>query len=381
MPRKGENIRKRKDGRWEGRYKKGFDVDKKKTKYQSVYGSTYKEVKDKMNYHKYSHQANHEVSSSSLFGSIVAEWFEHQKSTLKISSQNKYMEIIQNHIISELGHYKISELTKSIISEFLITQKQTGNLKNNGVLSDSMMKTMSYIIKTSLAYCNKEQISFTNIHMKSSSPKIEILSSNEQKKLDYYFATTIEKKNLGIMLGLYCGLRIGEICALRWRDFDMTEKTLSVTKTVQRIKNSSNTSSAKTILYIGEPKSISSNRLIPLPEFLVNCIENHYLPQENSDVFILNSSAERPMDPRTLQYHFKKVLLLNDIADSNFHILRHTFATECINMGFDVKSLSQILGHSSVNITLNRYVHPSLDKKKELMQGWNIKGQIYGQKQ
>ena len=151
------------------------------------------------------------------------------------------------------------------------------------------------------------------------------------------------------------------MCALQWKDIDLTNRTITVRKTVQRIKNYGG--KTKTKLVITEPKSASSVRVIPIPEFLVVMLERF---KDSSDKYIL-SGRYRPIEPRTVQYRFASVLKKANLPSVHYHSLRHAFASNCVALGFDVKTLSEILGHSSVEITLNRYVHSSLDRKRACM--------------
>ena len=176
---------------------------------------------------------------------------------------------------------------------------------------------------------------------------------------------------------MYCGLRIGEVCALQWTDIDTNKGILYVRRTVQRITNQGG--KTKTKLFVGSPKSKSSIRAIPVPNFLVPII--YTLAQEDPpDAYILTGLINKPLEPRTFQYYFNQVLNVAGIKKTKYHTLRHTFATNCVALGFDIKSLSEILGHSNVSITLNKYVHPTMQQKRLQMDYWNsIKGQIYGQ--
>ena len=170
--------------------------------------------------------------------------------------------------------------------------------------------------------------------------------------------------NIGILVCLFTGLRVGEICALRWEDISISDKTIHVHHTLQRIQNRSG-EGAKTRIVITTPKSRCSIRLIPIPDALIRLL---VLYRETSSGYFLTNNKNKYVEPRIMQNHFKKVLKENAIAPANYHALRHTFATRCIEVGFDIKSLSEILGHASVNITMNRYVHPSMELKKENMQ-------------
>lgn len=174
-----------------------------------------------------------------------------------------------------------------------------------------------------------------------------------------------------VLLCLYAGLRIGELCALRWSDIDFDGKTLTVKRTVQRIVVPGHMT--KTILLETDPKSESSRRTIPLASELLEILSR--FKGEQRYVF----GEEKPLDPRTMQNRFKKILKEAGIDGRTFHTLRHTFATNCVENGMDVKTLSEILGHSDVKTTLNRYVHPTMDsKRKQIGALSDFYGQICG---
>lgn len=383
MPRRGENIRKRKDGRWEGRYIKGYDSKNQKAKYTSVYGKTYAETKQKLNEAKYKSSIGvvYVDAKNKLFGEFINNWFNAQKINLKPSSIIKYQNLIENHILPELGHRKLRELNSDALYAFLDTQQKCGNKKTGGMLSTSSLQTMLYILNATIKYAaSQNMISYFSIRLtgtgKETTP-IQILEQHEEDALDHYLSSNICRRNLGIMLSLYCGLRIGEVCALQWTDIDTNKGILYVRRTVQRITNQGG--KTKTKLFVGSPKSKSSIRAIPVPNFLVPII--YTLAQEDPpNVYILTGLVNKPLEPRTFQYYFNQVLDVTGIKKTKYHTLRHTFATNCVALGFDIKSLSEILGHSNVSITLNKYVHPTMQQKRLQMDYWNsIKGRIYGQ--
>ncbi|MFR9000911.1 MAG: site-specific integrase [Anaerobutyricum soehngenii] len=196
--------------------------------------------------------------------------------------------------------------------------------------------------------------------------KLVILSERNQKILSSYLCLHLTYRNLGILICMYTGIRLGEICALTWEDISLTEGSIYIDKTIQRVQKEHN--GKKTMLIIATPKTPSSIRTIPIPNQLLQIIKSSELPQKG---YLLTGSTEKYIEPRTYQYHFKKLLQRCKIPETNFHALRHTFATRCVELGFDIKTLSEILGHSSINITLNRYVHPSFDLKKQNMNKMN----------
>ena len=174
--------------------------------------------------------------------------------------------------------------------------------------------------------------------------------------------TNMDLTKLGIMIALYTGVRIGELCGLKWSDIDLNVKTIRIDRTVQRIRV--NGKANRTELIVSTPKSHTSVRTIPITEFLVRILKVFKL--SSTDTFVIMGNAKLP-DPRTMQYRFKTLLTKIGLRTLNFHSLRHLFATNCIELGFDVKTLSEILGHSSVEITLNRYVHSSIERKRQCM--------------
>ena len=151
----------------------------------------------------------------------------------------------------------------------------------------------------------------------------------------------------------------------RWKDISLRKKTVRVDFTMQRLQLPDNPIENKTAVMIGDPKSAMSARVIPLTDFIVDFCKKMEIPSPQA--FVLTGETERYMEPRTLQYRFAKYAKECGIADVHFHTLRHTFATRCVEVGFEMKSLSEILGHSTVKVTLDRYVHPSMELKRNNM--------------
>ena len=185
---------------------------------------------------------------------------------------------------------------------------------------------------------------------------------DEEACLITYLCENMDMTMLGILLCLFTGIRIGELCALKWDEINLSEQTLQIRRTMQRIRVDGS-QGRKTEVKLCEPKSICSIRTIPLPDMLIELLSQYYAP----GTFLLTGDSSRYVEPRTIQYRFKNILKACNISEANFHTTRHTFATRCIELGFDVKSLSEILGHSSVAITMNRYVHPTMALKAENM--------------
>lgn len=206
----------------------------------------------------------------------------------------------------------------------------------------------------------------------TSSNNINTINTTDQQKLTEYLLTELDIYKLGILLCLFMGLRLGEICALKWEDIDMISRTLHVNRTVQRLpvdtvytsdsSQNNHTATRKTSLYIDSPKTSNSLREIPIPDFIYDKLSDYYNTSIKGDSYFLKKN--QPMDPRTYQNRFHIYIREAGIGNTHFHALRHTFATNCISSGADAKSVSEILGHSNVNITLNRYVHPNLETKR-----------------
>jgi integrase len=192
---------------------------------------------------------------------------------------------------------------------------------------------------------------------------MRVLTPLERESLIGILMEDMDSFKFGVFLALYTGIRIGELCALQWKDIDFARATLKVRKTIQRIQNTDSHATSKTKIVISEPKSKSSIREIPLTSSIM---EIAWKFVSFPDSYILTGTG-RYIEPRTMQNHFKLYVKQSGISDANFHALRHTFATRCVKVGFEIKSLSEILGHASVNITLNRYVHSSFELKRSNM--------------
>ena len=368
MSKKGENIRKRKDGRWEGRYKKGRK-ESGEIIYGSVYGKTYREVREKMRTAVSEPTKSKPVSPSKeiTFAMLLRRWQESNEVRLKEGSKNRYENLIVSQILPELGDLKLSEITPSIINSFLNKKLTNGRLDGAGGLSPNYVRSISLVITSSLNFAVEEELisPFKTKICKPNTIKndLPMLSFENQKILEQHIKADLTPTNVGILITLYTGLRIGEICALCWNDIDLYSKTIYVRHTVSRVKSSKK--NRKTELILDEPKTISSKRLIPIPSPLHSVLSEYR--KIASSAYVV-SGTESFVSPRTFDARFHKVLNHCHIADLNYHSLRHTFATRCIEAGVDVKSLSEILGHANVSITLNTYVHSSLEMKKSQLE-------------
>lgn len=359
MPRKGENIYKRKDGRWEGRYIRGRDINQKAI-YGYLYGKSYTEVKSKLK--QVTVINNIEVSTPIKFTQIVIEWIENKKLQVKESTLSHYKSVVDNHVLPVLGEYEITSISADIIQNYISKLLKEG-------LTGKTVNDILQIIKNIFKYASCKGFEYncdlSSISVKNRRNDIQALTVFEQKILCNFLVDHMNNKNFGILLSMYTGIRLGELSALQWSDIDLGERVLKINKTMLRIQdNFSEHHSNKTKVIITPPKSEDSVRSIPIPQFILNII---YKMQRRPDAYILTGRNDSFIEPRNMQYYFKSVLKKCNIRDVNFHILRHTFATRCVENGFEIKSLSEILGHSNVKITLERYVHSSMDLKRKNM--------------
>lgn len=369
MPRKGENIYKRKDGRWEGRYPKER-ISGEKTHYGYVYGKTYGEVKTKLNELKsFSYSPEKEIRPPCSYDLVLDLWLSAVQINVKESSYARYQYLVEKYIRPSLGKYSIDMIGSQLIEQYVTRLLYAGRIDNNGGLSPKSVADILTIVKATLEYakysgydisCNLKKIA-----IKKDNKEMRVLSFDEQQQLTSYLLREVDLTKFGILLSLYTGIRLGEVCALRWEHLHIKEGYVEVRGTMQRIRNVGDFDHQKTKIMITTPKSKCSIRDIPLPQFLIDLARQLI---SNPEDFVLTGEKSKFIEPRTLQNRFKKYAKLCDIQSANYHCLRHTFATRCVEVGFEIKSLSEILGHANVNITLNRYVHSSFELKKENMQ-------------
>ncbi len=353
MARRGENIYKRKDGRYEGRYPVGYTPDGKR-KYCSVYAKTYQEAKEKLI--RLKSEKQHFRSSGNLtVGTLFEEWLNSVKLRVKTSTYANYRMKADRHILPEFGGLKYEKLTPSMIQDFIQKKVKSG-------LSSKYVSDIVIVFKTMAKYISR-LYHFQNplddvILPKSQKKEMQLLSEKQQNQLCSHLIRNQNLTSLCTLLSINLGLRIGEICGLQWKDIDFEKQMLTVRRTVQRVQLQTGTK-----LLIDAPKTSSSRRSVPIPDFMMPLLKKF----RSQDTAYILSGTEQPTEPRTLQRRFKKILKKANLPSVNYHSLRHMFATNCIKAGFDVKTLSEILGHASVETTLKLYVHSSMERKIECM--------------
>ena len=364
MGRRGDHIRKRKDGRWEGRYCLGRRKNGT-IRYGSVYGRTHREVKEKL-----SAITPGDVSDGTkglTFEHLAKLWLDSNRIRLKGSTIQKYEFLLNTHILPELGKIRLSQLTSAKVNTFLSQKAANGRKNRKGNLSASYIRTITIIMKSVIRYGVKEKLCAplnTEIHQPPEEKReLHILSKEDQHKLEKYLKAVITPVNAGIMLSLQAGLRIGEVCALTWNDVDFKEKVIHIRSTVTRVGKNDGTNGTK--LMIGTPKTKASVREIPITSVLFEVLTQ--LKDVSVSPFVI-SESDTFMSPRTYDYRYHKILKQCEIQPINYHALRHTFATRCIEAKMDVKTLSEILGHGKVSVTLDIYVHSSMEQKRKQME-------------
>lgn len=300
-----------------------------------------------------------------LYKDWIYDWLIEKKEYIKESTYANYSNNIFNHIIPKLGDYYIQELNHKIIQDFLLDLFKNGRKDGTGGLSEKTIKDITIIIKGSIKKAiNEEKIrhfELTFIYPKENkNPKIYILSKSEQNRITEYVLNNLTNRNIGLLISLYSGLRIGELCALKWSDINFKKSILLVNKTIQRVYIKDKDKNISKII-ITSPKTKNANREIPINKNFLEILKK--LKSNDEDYIITGNS--KFLEPRTYRKYFNKVLKEIKIKQFNFHSLRHTFATNCISLGVDYKTVSELLGHANVNITLNLYVHPRLSQKKK----------------
>ncbi len=298
------------------------------------------------------------LKSKINYKEILDNWLIMKKGIIKEQSYIKYANLTYKHLLPILGN----KIYKTIDARDIENYFKHPSIIN---LSPSTKKTLIYIIKSSIQYgVNnnlRKPLGVIDIKIKKPKAKVVYLTKYEQETLESYLEKKGNLNSLGIYLCLYTGIRLGEVCGLKWEDVDFINKSITIRRTVQRITNTDLFSKSKTKKIISTPKSDASKRTIPLPDFLYNLMLKH---QSKLDHYIL-TDAINFKDPRVLEKYLENSLAKCSIRNLNFHTLRHTFATRSIESGMDIKTLSEILGHSSYHITLDIYVHSTIDQKRD----------------
>ncbi len=350
------------DGNWKAQYLKGYDSNGK-AEYAIIAGRSYEEVKS----------ASLSLSAPEIplyFGKIktyndcLDSWLEYVKPRVKESSYVRYYNIAKNHFRPALGELEVNDIRTPDVERFVSHLLKSGQ-KNGGGLSSSNAANILVVLRDTFRFAEMQglrvQCRFDRLQLRRNSEEVKVLSRHDEDLLVFHLTADPTKYKTGVMLALCTGIRIGELCALQWKNISLDDKLMRICATLQRVQIPGSTDSPKTHVVLSEPKSDAARRIIPLPDFLVPMMGKHKAPP---DAFFLSGEADRRIEPRVMQIKFKEYLTAAGVKDVNFHVLRHTFATRCVEAGFDIKSLSELLGHSNVQMTLNKYVHSTLEQKR-----------------
>ena len=300
------------------------------------------------------------MNKNQTLNAIIEEWLQFKKITLKESTYYRYVYQINQYILPHFKNMKMKELEKYDLNKFVADLQKK--------LKASTLKCVMTLLKSILNYSMKKygyRFNFDFIVTpKVHKEEFKVLNAKEKARLEKHCLKINTLKTLGIVICLNTGLRIGEICALKWDCIDLEKRQIKVKQTIQRVYNKID---KKTSIVIDTPKSDSSIRSIPLSTKLYNILKPLKKKYQKNSYF-LSGSAYNYIEPRAYQKTFKDCMKACKIKGFHFHQLRHSFASDCINVGMDAKSLSEILGHSDVRLTLNRYVHSNVNAKKRYLE-------------
>lgn len=293
------------------------------------------------------------------FKQVSQDWRVYKEMFVKKSTMSAYILLLENHLIPAFGEHE-NEISENEVQKFVLDKIRSG-------LSKKSVGDMLIVLKMILKFGKKQKAfdytPFEDIIFPTESVKkqLEVLTITQTNTLINYLRDNFSFRNLGILISISTGLRIGEVCALQWNDIDIDRGVLTVSKTIQRVYMIDG-EKRKTELILDEPKTSSSNREIPLSPDLMKIIK----PLEkivNQEYFVLTND-KKPTEPRTYRNYYLDVMAQLELPPLKFHGLRHSFATRCINANIDIKTVSVLLGHSNITTTLNVYTHPDLEQKK-----------------
>lgn len=310
------------------------------------------------------------------FREVADLWKENKRSIVKHSTFCAYMLILKTHLLPKFGDASV--ITELAAQQFALDKLNSG-LSRKSV--HDIMAVLKAVVKFGAKHGIFDLPSWDiDFPTETTARKLPVLSLADHRKLLGELSANPTTQNIGIMIALCCGLRIGEVCALQWHNVDMQRRIITVANTVNRIYNCD---TMHTEHYSSSPKTKSSNREIPISSMLLNALRIVKRRQSGGEYVV--GDGTKAKEPRTYRETFSRLLCRLNIPQIVFHGLRHTFATRCIESQCDYKTVSVILGHSNVATTLNLYVHPNIDQKKRCIDRMNkyigISPQISNEKQ
>lgn len=308
------------------------------------------------------------MTDTTQFKTLLNSWLNHKQAMITPSTYAGFTLIAENHLIPYFGKRKIGSITEPDIQSYISYLFNEGRLDNTGGLTVKTIRDFILVLRLAMEFAYKEKaIPLLNWDLieypkELGVKKVVSLSKDQEQALIQCIYLDLNRKTAGILIALFTGLRIGELCGIQMKDIEFTEKTITVNKTVQRIYDKKKRTS---YLHIGPPKTKTSARTIPVPSLLMNIIAKFYT--ENPNHFFL-TGKKKPSEPRTYRQFFTRFLDRKGLQKVKFHEIRHTFAVRAIEIPeFDIKSLSEILGHKNVSFTLNVYGSANLQQKVKCM--------------
>lgn len=305
-----------------------------------------------------------------LYSNWIVKWLQRKEQLVKESTFAAYSNIVVNHLLPKFGDMKLEQITEEVIQDYVFELLKHGRLDGSGGMGDRASKDIVIVLKNTLRDAMRAKLIKTTVFeirfpSFNSQYKVKVLSPAEQKQLCDAIDSDLTTRSAGIFLSLHTGMRIGEVCALRWMDVDMDDRMIHINHTLQRVYKKDLSGTGKSKLLLSSPKTKTSRRSIPISKSLFAVMKE--LSPSCPDMFFL-SGSEKMVEVRTFRTFFEAFLLRNGIEKFNFHVLRHTFATRCIEAGADCKTVSELLGHATVNMTLNLYVHPRVEQKRNCVE-------------
>ena len=299
-----------------------------------------------------------ECQERTRFQDWAKEWIEMKRASVKQSSLSIYIVNIRKHIAPFFANRFVEDVEAKIVIEFI------EDLNDRAGLGPKTIYDIFCVLEAMvLAACKEKKPVFDEVRQHlppKTQEEPEILSDDEYIMLYDYLFMNPNRKNAGILIGLMCGLRIGEICGLKWEDVDLDNRLITVKRTSHRLYAASlDSQNGKSSITTGTPKTKRSQRKVPVPRELAYYLFQLKGREHPEDADFITSGKAKCNEPRTFSETFYKVLNAVEIEKHTFHSLRHTFATRAVLRGMNPETLSRILGHSDVKITLSRYYHPT----------------------
>ena len=288
---------------------------------------------------------------------IAVAWKEYKRPYVKQSTMAAYLLILENHLLPAFGEK--DSLPEQSVQSFVLEKIECGlSVKSIIDILIVLKMVMKFGVKNEWMNYYEWDIKYpTN----SANKELEVLSVSNHRKILDHIQSHFTFTGLGIYISLSTGLRIGEICALKWNDINITEGTITVSRTIERIYMVEG-EKKHTELVISSPKTRNSCREIPMSKELLAIVKP--LKKIVNDDFYVLTNDEHPTEPRTYRNYYNGLMEKLGIPRLKYHGLRHSFATRCIEAGCDYKTVSVLLGHSNISTTLNLYVHPNMEQKK-----------------